>query len=156
MNRSARLTGLAWVGAVALAAACAGGGDADAARRAIAAVNAEFVAAVALGDGPALGRLYSPDGDLLPPDSESVHGQVEIGAFWQKALDSGVKTAALETVEIEVRGDLAFETGRYSMNGADGVLIDNGKYVVVWRRVGSTWSLYRDIWNTSRPPTPAG
>jgi len=158
MIRSAPLAGLALSGALFLAAACAGGGagDAEAARRAIAAVNTEFVGAVALGDGAAIGRLYAPDGQALPPGMDPVQGQVEIGTFWQRVLDSGVKTGALETGDVEVRGDLAFETGRYSLNGADGGLIDNGKYVVVWRRTGSTWRLYRDIWNSSRPPTPAG
>jgi ketosteroid isomerase-like protein len=30
-------------------------------------------------------------------------------------------------------------------------VIDTGKYVVVWKRVGGRWKLLRDIWNTSRP-----
>jgi len=25
----------------------------------------------------------------------------------------------------------------------------DGKYIVIWKRSGHTWQLYRDIWNTN-------
>jgi hypothetical protein len=28
-------------------------------------------------------------------------------------------------------------------------MIDEGKYVVVWKRVGGQWKLHRDIWTSS-------
>jgi ketosteroid isomerase-like protein len=52
---------------------------------------------------------------------------------------------------VTVRGDLAAETGKYDLTGADGTVLDSGKYVVVWKREGGHWKLHRDIWNTSMP-----
>ena len=45
----------------------------------------------------------------------------------------------------------AVEIGQYTLGGADGTTIDQGKYLVVWKNDGGNWKLHRDIWNTSRP-----
>jgi uncharacterized protein (TIGR02246 family) len=127
---------------------------AEAARAAIAAANVEFMAAVERGDGAAVARLYAPGAQALPPNGDPAQGTEAITALWQRVIDAGVKEAALETSEVEVRGDLAFETGRYTLKAADGVGIDDGKYVVIWKREGADWRLFRDIWNSSRPIGP--
>jgi uncharacterized protein (TIGR02246 family) len=144
--------------AAGLALACSQGGGqgAAAARAAIAAANAEFMAAVARGDSGAVARLYAPGAQVMPPNGELAQGPEAIGALVQRLLDAGVKEAALESAEVEVRGDLAFETGRYTLRGEGGADIDNGKYVVIWKQEGADWRLYRDIWNSSRPAIPAG
>jgi ketosteroid isomerase-like protein len=142
------------VAGLVLSCSQGGGQGTEAARAAITAANAEFVASAARGDSTAMGRLYSADAQALPPNGEPVQGPDAIGALWQRVIDSGVKEAALETAEVEVRGDLAFETGRYTLKAADGTDIDNGKYVVIWKREGTDWRLFRDIWNSSRPIGP--
>ena len=73
-----------------------------------------------------------------------------VQAFWQGAMDMGVKAAKLETVEVTLLGDAAYEVGRYAMEAAGGQLLDRGKYVVIWQRHGDAWKLHRDIWNTSQ------
>ena len=36
--------------------------------------------------------------------------------------------------------------------GKDGKAVHvTGKYVVVWKRTGGAWQLYRDIWNDTPP-----
>jgi ketosteroid isomerase-like protein len=37
------------------------------------------------------------------------------------------------------------------MQAEGGQVIDNGKYVVLWRREAGQWKLHRDIWNSSQP-----
>jgi ketosteroid isomerase-like protein len=32
---------------------------------------------------------------------------------------------------------------------------DKGKYIVVYKKDGDKWKLYRDIWNSDNPPPPA-
>jgi hypothetical protein len=41
--------------------------------------------------------------------------------------------------------------GKYTLTGDAGKVLDQGKYVVVWKRELGQWKLYRDIWNTSVP-----
>ena len=65
-------------------------------------------------------------------------------------MDAGVTNVTLRTVEVQARGDLAYESGDYALDapGKDGKLGHwTGKYVVVWKRGKGGWQLYRDIWN---------
>ncbi len=121
------------------------------AREAITAGNTAFVAAIASGDGMAIGRLYTERGQALPPNANPVAGREAIGQFWQKVMDSGVKKAELETVELEAQGPVAIEQGKYTLFGGAGETIDSGKYLVVWKKEAGTWRLHKDIWNSSLP-----
>ena len=63
----------------------------------------------------------------------------------------GIKGVKLKSREVEVMGTTAIEVGTYVLSGADGDAVDEGKYMVVWKKDGKAWKLYRDIFNTSRP-----
>ena len=120
-------------------------------RDAIVTANQQFMSAFGRGDAAGVAGLYTEDGQVLPPGSEPITGRPGIQAFWQGAMDMGVRTAKLETVEVAHHGDAAYEVGRYALEAAGGQLLDRGKYVVIWQRHGEGWKLHRDIWNTSRP-----
>jgi len=124
-------------------------------REAINAANAQFMAAFRAADAGAVADCYTSDAQLLPANSEPVSGSQAIADFWRGAMRMGIADAKLETLELESAGDLAVEVGRYTLAGADGGAIDNGKYIVVWRRDAGTWKLHRDIWTTSRPAVPS-
>ena len=120
-------------------------------RDGIAAANANFMDTFNRGDGAGMGALYTENGQLLPPNSDFVSGQAAISAFWQGAIDMGIKTAKLETVEIDGEGDAVFEVGKYALGGEGGSEMDSGKFIVVWKKEGGGWKLHRDIWNSSKP-----
>ena len=44
----------------------------------------------------------------------------------------------------------AIEVGTYVLKGEGGAVADEGKYIVVWKKDGKAWKLYRDIFNSSR------
>jgi uncharacterized protein (TIGR02246 family) len=96
----------------------------------------------------AIASLYTADAQLLPANSDFVRGTDAIRAFWQKVIDMGLGGASLETIEVDAHGDTAIEVGRYRLLAAGDTAVDNGKYVVVWKKDGNDWKLYRDIWNT--------
>lgn len=123
----------------------------DEVREAIEAQNKALGAAVAAGDGTAAGNLYTEDGIAIPPGGEVVKGREAIAAFWQGAIDGGMKTLTLTSLEVESAGDLACEVGEAKVVMADGVEASS-RYVVVWKRVKGTWHLHRDIWNSGPPP----
>jgi uncharacterized protein (TIGR02246 family) len=123
-------------------------------RSQIEAGNKEFTAAFKRGDAAAMASLYTPQGQLLPANSDFVRGTEAIRAFWQSVMDMGLKDATLETVEVEAHGDTAIEVGRYRLFAGGGALADQGKYIVIWKNEGGRWKLHRDIWTTSQ--TPAG
>jgi len=120
-------------------------------RDGIGAANTNFMNTFNRGDGAGMGPLYTENGQLFPPNSDIVTGPAAISAFWQGAMDMGIKTAKLETVELEGQGDAAVEVGKYTLSGEGGQVIDSGKFVVIWQREGEQWKLHRDIWNSSMP-----
>ena len=122
-------------------------------RRLIEAAVQQFVAAFNRGDAAAISQLYTEDGQILPPQSEPITGRPGIQAFWQGAMDMGVKAAKLEPVEIEGHGTTAIEVGRFELYAAGQQRVDKGKYIVVWKLTQGEWKLWRDIWNTSLLPS---
>jgi hypothetical protein len=53
--------------------------------------------------------------------------------FWQDAMNMGIKTVNLETIEVESSSHTAHEVGRYTLQGEGGQVLDMGKYVVIWQ-----------------------
>lgn len=120
-------------------------------RAAIAAPIAQFIAAFNRGDATGAAAVYTADGQVLPPNSAIVTGRQAIQTFWQGAMDMGIKAVTLETVEVERYGHTAYEVGTFTLQGAEGQVIDAGKYVVIWKQEDGQWKLHRDIFNSSRP-----
>lgn len=114
--------------------------------------NDKFESIYAAGDAAGMASLYTEKGILLPPGSQPVTGQEAIQNFWQMVMDMGVKTVKLDSVEIEQHNDTAIEQGKAVLSSADGQLLDECKYIVVWKQVNSQWKLNQDIWNTSLAP----
>ncbi|KPJ95745.1 MAG: hypothetical protein AMS18_02335 [Gemmatimonas sp. SG8_17] len=121
------------------------------ARSATEAANRVFMASFKSGDAAGIADLYTGDGQLLPAQSDFVTGRDAVQAFWQGAMDMGLKEAKLETVELEDHGATAIEVGRYTLFAEGEQVVDAGKYLVVWKNEAGSWKLHRDIWNTSQP-----
>jgi uncharacterized protein (TIGR02246 family) len=113
--------------------------------------NDGFESTYANGDAAGMAALYTENGILLPPGSEPIIGQQAIRNFWQAVMNMGVKTAKLETVDVEQHDDTAIERGKAILGSADGKVLDQCKYMVIWKRVNGQWKLYQDIWNSSTP-----
>ena len=146
---------VAGIGGLAWALGLATPVRAEDVRTQIEAANKNFEAAAAKGDGAALAALYTSDARLLPANSDFVIGTAAIQKFWQGVLDSGIRGATLKTLEAEGHGTVAHEVGTYELPDQGGKTLDKGKYVVIWKKVGTQWRLHRDIWTTSMPPAPA-
>jgi ketosteroid isomerase-like protein len=137
---------------VFFALACATTASADV-RAEIEAANRQFEAAAAKGDGKAVAALYTAAGQALPAGSGVVSGTEALATFWQGVLDSGVKGVRLKTLEVDSAGEMAHEVGQYELLDAAGKTLDQGKYVVIWKKDGGRFKLHRDIWTTSMPPS---
>ena len=120
--------------------------------------NARFEEAFTRQDAAALAALYTRDAQVMPSNSAPIVGPADIQAFWASVMQAGVKSARLETLDVDAGGDLAVETGRYQLviqppGGAQ--LTDEGKYLVVWcRQANGSWKLYRDMFSSNLPPPP--
>ena len=132
---------------------------ADPARAPLEKLGKEFADAFNRGDFPAVARMYAEDAIAFPPDGDFVRGRAAIEALWKGASDTGMKSLEFTVVDVVSSGNLAAETGTALLHvqpAGQAETTANVKYVVVWKKTGGTWQLYRDIWNAmaSTPATP--
>ena len=95
---------------------------------------------------------YAPDATVLPPNTPAVHGRPAIAAFL--ASFPTITTFTAEMVTVEGDGDLAYVHGTYhlEMSTPDGPMLDDGKYIEVWKRqAGGSWRIASDIFNSDLP-----
>ncbi len=116
-------------------------------------VNRSFEIAMNEANADGLAAVYTQDGQALPPNAPIFSGVENIKGFWQGAIDMGVASVKLESVELDVVADTAIEIGAFELKAADGGVIDRGKYIVVWKQENGQYKWHRDIWNSSNPAT---
>lgn len=119
------------------------------ARSYIASLGQQFAAAFKERDASALADFYTDDALVLPPNAELVQGREAVRGLWEHIFQLGVAEVRLDTIDVDEQGDVAIETGRATLFDGAGAVVDEGKYLVVWRK--DTWKMCRDIWNSSRP-----
>jgi ketosteroid isomerase-like protein len=125
--------------------------DLSKAREWIESDNAKFVEEAKKGDSNALAAHYASDGWAMFNGSEPFKGK-DIASAWGGAIRMGMKDIKVNTVDVIGNAELLAETGTYEMYGEGNKLMDKGKYVVVWKREGDGWKIYRDIGNSNMPP----
>jgi ketosteroid isomerase-like protein len=115
--------------------------------------NKAFSAAALKGDSAAfVTTLYHPDAAVFPPNAPEMNVSKTASAMTQFS-SMGVTSFSLTTKEIFKGDETVTEVGTYEM-GDGSKTIDKGKYMVVWKKDGDTWKLFRDIWNSDNPYSP--
>jgi len=123
------------------------------AKAGIEAGNRKFEEGVARGDAAAIAKLYATDAAILPPGGPMLKGRADIEKAFAGMLGQGFKKIALTSREVHAMGNLALEVGSWRLEDAAGKGVE-GKSLVLWKMSGSTWQLYRDMWNDNAPPEP--
>jgi uncharacterized protein (TIGR02246 family) len=117
------------------------------------AANAKFVAAFNKGDAAGIAQLYTENATALPPGAPIAKGRAAIQAVWQGAIQAGVQDLSVKALQVDQFGNAAREIGQFSLdqpNAQKQTEHVEGKYVVLWRRIGGGWKLDTDIWNTNQ------
>jgi ketosteroid isomerase-like protein len=114
--------------------------------------NKAFTAAALKGDSAGLVALYHPDANIYPPN-ETAMDPKSMASMIQSFPKSGITSFTLNTKEVFEGNDVVTEVGTFEM-GDGKKSIEKGKYMVVWKKDGDKWKLFRDIWNSDNPPIP--
>lgn len=169
MNRTRGVVSL--LGAVALFAACQPAAETAeqaearmasetaAARTVIEAANAQMAAHMNAERYDSAAMVYAEDARALPPNMVPDVGRAAILKSFQGM--AGMKgTIGFVTTSVAANGPLAVETGTYSFTftppGAPAPVTDTGKYMAHWHKMGDTWMIVENIWNSDLPAMPMG
>jgi ketosteroid isomerase-like protein len=117
----------------------------------IKAANNEMMAAFAKGDPGVMTGFYTLDASIFPANNEIVAGQQAIGGFWGAVTKMGIKKISFETTTATAYGNIAIEEGKYALFVEGDLMVDQGKYIVTWKKEDGKWKVFRDIWNVSTP-----
>jgi uncharacterized protein (TIGR02246 family) len=113
----------------------------------------DFVTAFNTGNYDQAAGIFATDGAFMAPHHEPAYGPKAVEHLLRQFGDAGYQDLRLETVRVEVSGDIAMEIGRYSVaiHQADGTIrADRGKYLKNWRRLGA-WLIIADCWSSNLP-----
>lgn len=125
--------------------------DADAIRKNAAQLNAAFNAKQV---DDLLG-FYADSSIFMPPNAPLLRGRDPLKSFYSGLFEKGAINLVMEPDEVAGHGPIAYETGTYSLQYANGASRDRGKYVRILRNVGGTWRTEKTIWSSDLPP-PSG
>lgn len=117
-----------------------------------------FEQAIRSGDAVAAAAVYADDATLLAPAVDVVRGRPAIERFWRTGVESGMDRVELAVLDLQQRGDLAFELGAYVLRvateGGEPV-IDRGRYLIVHRvDPDGSWRRAAEMFSPDRPPAP--
>ncbi|HHC79347.1 MAG TPA: DUF4440 domain-containing protein [Flavobacteriia bacterium] len=101
-------------------------------------------------DHDKLTSLYSKDGKIFAAGEDIIEGEEAIKKRWK--LPKGMKLVyhKVNPKEIKIIGDYAYDYGYYKMTVATKKgkeISSKGNYIIIWKKEGSDWKIYLDIWN---------
>lgn len=111
---------------------------------------AQFSKEVVAGNAKAVAGMYTEDGKIFPGGRPIMEGQDVLEQYWTPGEEARISYHKITPVEIKFLGDYAYDFGYYKGQTTrnDGTSSDwEGKYVIVWKRVGEKWKIFLDIWN---------
>ena len=127
----------------------------DSVKVAIAASNASFGSGFPTQDSVGFANHYTSDACINPTGIPQICGTQGIMAYFNGGYQMGVRDVKLTTNEVMGGKDAVVETGTYEILGAQGMSLEKGKFIVMWKEENGKWKMHRDIWNSDAPPPPA-
>lgn len=122
------------------------------AKKAIAASNELFFQAFTSGDSSLLVHRFTTDCWIMPPNTQTLCGIDAPIEFFKTAYNQlGVRNGKF--ISIDVFGDAVTyvtEVGFYQLSDANTNPLDNGKFLVLWKKTSDGWKMFRDSFSSDR------
>lgn len=95
---------------------------------------------------------YTEDGTIFPNQRPILKGEEELTKYWRPQEGYATTYHKITPLEIKISGREARDYGLYEGRSTDPEGKEytwQGKYLIIWRKVGKEWKMYLDIWNSS-------
>jgi ketosteroid isomerase-like protein len=122
------------------------------AKKAIAASNEVFFQAFVKGDSSLFIDRYARDCWIMPPNAQALCGKDAPLEFFKMAYNTfGVRNGKFITIDVFGDGvDFVTEVGFWQLFGADNKQLDDGKFLVLWKKTADGWKMFRDSFSSDR------
>ena len=98
-------------------------------------------------DAATVASLYAEDGRVVTGDGKILNGRAEIQGLFQSFMDGGFHEHKIEMIDVKVKGDIAYETGKWSGVGGDKKTYGGHLVNIYERQSGGDWQAVLHIWN---------
>lgn len=120
----------------------------------IVALDSEWAAMIDAGDLEGIVELYDEGGSFLIPGQPPLEGHRAIRSAWQHLFGLPEFKLRLESPSVIVASgdDIAMDRGSYELShrGENGLSVQQGKYLVIWRKNGDgQWKILADMFNSN-------
>jgi ketosteroid isomerase-like protein len=128
--------------------------EADSAKTAILAMDAEWSRLANAGQPDSIVPLFVPEGVMMPPDLPGAKGLDSIMVRMRQVTIPG-GTLTITSQNISVHGPIAVDRGVYTYTapaqGRNPALNLAGKYLAHLHKTDAGWRIAENIWNTDAP-----
>ena len=97
--------------------------------------------------------LYADSSVFMPPNAPTLRGREPLKSFYTR-LAGKWSAITMEPDEVAGHGPIAYQTGNYTLTGANGR--DRGKFLIVLRNMAGNWRVEYSAWNSDLPASAAG
>ncbi|XP_078694198.1 uncharacterized protein LOC144923496 [Branchiostoma floridae x Branchiostoma belcheri] len=120
-------------------------------KKEIQARNQKFMALYKANDMKGLAKLYTENCKVMAPGSDTEFGRDGVEKAFSGTWAGGVRDVGSKTEEVGPMGsDVIYERGTSTIKTEDGTVADEGKYVLIWKKVDGEWFIHIDIFNSSK------
>ena len=125
--------------------------DLNAAKTKIQEKTIRFTEAHITKDTAYLNNSFTEDARVFPPNSEIVTGKKAISQLNLDWVNYGIYEFAETSTSFYGNEDYLIDEGTYYLRYGEENVIDQGKYINIWKYVNGDWKIYSNIWNTNLP-----
>ena len=125
--------------------------DLATAKTEIVAANKEFMTLFAASDSVNLANLYAQDAKFMMNGAPAIAGRKNIQSVISGIMSSGISSVDLRTIDVWGTENFITEEGELTLMAGD-TEVDQGKYIVLWKKEDGKWNLFRDIFNSNLAP----
>ena len=120
------------------------------AKKAIAASNELYFQAFATGDSSLFIDRYAKDCWIMPPNTPTLCGADAPLAFFKTAYNTfGLRNGRFITIDVFGDGvEFVTEEGFWESFNASNKPLDNGKFLVLWKKTPAGWKMFRDSFSS--------
>lgn len=101
----------------------------------------------AIKDGDAAkiaSQFYTEDAKFYPPNGGVAEGRMQIEQAFGGLINAGLVVSP-EAQEVERLGDAVYEYGIATLHNKEGKMLGKERYIVIWKKEGDSWKMYRDF-----------
>ena len=123
-----------------------------AAAKIIAENNNKYFNAFLNKDSAMFSSLYTPDCWIMAPNTAVFCGPRAANEFFMETTSSGnIQKGKFITIDAYgISGDMIAEVGFYRFFNDQDTETDNGKYIVLWKKMDGVWKRFRDSFSSSK------